>query len=56
MHLALGNTDRTIEYLARSLDEREGPMAFLKLDPEWDPLHQDPRFAELAARPGAATS
>ena len=56
MHLALGNTDRTIEYLARSLDEREGPMPFLKLDPEWDPLHQDPRFAELAARPGAATS
>ena len=52
MHLALGNTDRTIEYLARSLDEREGPMPFLKLDPEWDPLRGDPRFGELVSRLG----
>ena len=50
IHLALGNMDRTIEYLARSLDEREPLAAFLKLDPEWDPLRGDPRFGELVSR------
>jgi len=50
MHLALGNMDRTIEYLARSLDERVPFTAFLKLDPEFDPLRGDPRFDELVSR------
>jgi serine/threonine-protein kinase len=52
IHLVLGNMDRTIEYLARSLDEREPLTAFLKLDPEWDPLRDDPRFGELVSRLG----
>jgi serine/threonine-protein kinase len=50
MHLALGNTDRTVEYLARSLDERAPFTAFLKLDPEFDPLRGDSRFDELVSR------
>jgi tetratricopeptide (TPR) repeat protein len=52
IHLALGNMDRTIEYLARSLDEREPLAVFLKLDAEWDPLRGDPGFSELVSHLG----
>jgi serine/threonine-protein kinase len=52
MHLALGNMDRTIESVARSLDEREPYSALLELDPEFDPLRGDPRFGELVSRLG----
>jgi adenylate cyclase len=52
MHLALGNVDRTIEYLARSLDERAFFTILLKLDPEFDPLRGVPRFGELVSRLG----
>src|SRR5215471_19687660 len=52
VHLALGNMDQTIEYLARSLDERAFFVTFLKLDPEFDPLLGDPQFDELVSRLG----
>jgi tetratricopeptide (TPR) repeat protein len=52
VHIALGNIDRAIECVARSLDEREPFSAFLKLDPEFDPLRGDPRFSELVSRAG----
>ena len=49
---ALGNIDQAIECVARSLDEREPFSAFLKLDPAFDPLRGDPRFAELVSSLG----
>ena len=49
---ALGNIDQAIESVARSLDEREPFSAFLKLDPAFDPLRGDPRFAELVSSLG----
>jgi serine/threonine-protein kinase len=52
LHSALGNIDQAIETVARSLDEREPLSAFLKLDPEFDPLRGDPRFDELGSRLG----
>jgi tetratricopeptide (TPR) repeat protein len=50
LHIALGNIDQAVESVARSLDEREPYLAFLKLDPEFDPLRGDPRFGELVSR------
>jgi TolB-like protein len=50
IHLALGDMDRAMEFLIKSLDERELFSLFLKLDPEFDPLRGDPRFDELVAR------
>jgi serine/threonine-protein kinase len=50
VHIALGSMDQAIESLARSLEEREPLSAFLKLDPEFDPLRGDPRFDGLVSR------
>jgi serine/threonine-protein kinase len=50
IHLALGDKDQAIEYLAKSLDEREPFSLFMKHDPEFDPLRGDPRFQELLAK------
>ena len=52
LHIALGDFDQAIESVAKSLDEREPVSAFLKLDPEFDPLRGDPRFDELVSRLG----
>ncbi|HEY7333364.1 MAG TPA: tetratricopeptide repeat protein [Bryobacteraceae bacterium] len=52
LYIALGDADRGIESVARSLDEREPISAFLKLDPEFDPLRGDPRFGSLVSRVG----
>ena len=50
VHIALGSMDQAIESVARSLEEREPLSAFLKLDPEFDPLRGDPRFDGLVSR------
>jgi tetratricopeptide (TPR) repeat protein len=52
LYIASGNIDQAIEAIARSLEEREPLSAFLKLDPEFDPLRGDPRFDELVSRLG----
>jgi serine/threonine-protein kinase len=52
VHIALGNIDQTMESVNKSLDEREPLSAFLKLDPEFDPLREHPRFGELGSRLG----
>jgi hypothetical protein len=36
-----------LSWLERACDEHSGHVVFLKVEAEWDPLRQDPRFAEL---------
>jgi serine/threonine-protein kinase len=52
VHIALGNIDRAMDSVNKSLDEREPVSAFLKLDPQFDPLREHPRFGELGSRLG----
>ena len=52
LHIALANFDQAIDFVARSLDERELFSVFVKLDPEFKPLRKDPRFDELVSRLG----
>jgi serine/threonine protein kinase/TolB-like protein len=52
LHGALGEKDEAFQYLNRGYAERCRPMAFLKVDPLWDPLRSDPRFSELLKRVG----
>lgn len=49
---ALGNKDEAFKWLDQALDRRFGPLIYLKVNPIWDPLRQDPRFAEYVRRVG----
>jgi hypothetical protein len=44
---ALGERAKALDLLERSYAERDGLMVFLKVDPKWDKMRSEPRFAEL---------
>lgn len=46
----LGNRDEAFRWLEKLCEERSGFAALLKVDPELDSLHSDPRFQGLLAR------
>ena len=50
LHLALGDTDKTIEWIERARDERRGWLTYLKVEPLLDPIRADPRYFELVRR------
>ena len=52
VHVGLGEHDRALELLDDAMHEREPLLLFLGLDSLWDPLRDDPRFAELLDRIG----
>ncbi len=51
-HGALGNRDEAFKWLAQAIDSRFGPMVYLKVNPIWDPLRDDPRFTAAVRRVG----
>jgi hypothetical protein len=48
---SLGNKDEAFKWLDQTID-RFSPMIYLKVNPIWDPLRSDPRFAERLRRVG----
>lgn len=50
-YAALGEKDLAVQALEKAFAERE-PMAWLNVDPEWDPIRADPRFQDLVRRVG----
>lgn len=48
----LGNRDRALELLARSVERRETDVPFLGVDPVFEPLRREARFAALCGRLG----
>ncbi|HET8924715.1 MAG TPA: tetratricopeptide repeat protein [Candidatus Acidoferrum sp.] len=52
IHLGLGEIDAAFEWLRKGLDERSYWNVFLKMDPVYDPIRPDPRFAEMLKRIG----
>ena len=44
--------DLAIDYLQKSIDTREVNNAFIRVDPDLRPLHQDPRYLQLLERAG----
>ena len=51
----LGEKDVAFQYLERAFDERSFWMPFLKVDPLFDSLRDDPRFRDLLGRIGLLT-
>jgi adenylate cyclase len=47
VHALLGDRDRAFELLERAYQEKDWTVRELKVSPIWDPLRDDPRFAEL---------
>jgi eukaryotic-like serine/threonine-protein kinase len=50
--IGLAEADRAFGWLERALEERSSWLAFLNVDPIFDPLRGDARFAGLVARVG----
>jgi TolB-like protein/Tfp pilus assembly protein PilF len=47
IHAALGDHDRGFRWLRQAIKERSGWIAYLRVDPRLDHLHEDPRFASV---------
>jgi TolB-like protein/DNA-binding winged helix-turn-helix (wHTH) protein len=52
VHIGLGDTDRAFEWLQKGLEARDWQMVMLKVEPTFDGLRSDPRFAALLERIG----
>jgi hypothetical protein len=48
----LGERDETYAWLERGYDRRDPKMVFLKVEPKWNNLRDDPRFQDLMRRVG----
>jgi DNA-binding winged helix-turn-helix (wHTH) protein len=49
---ALGEKERAIEQLGKAYEVRAGWIINLKVEPLFDPLRSDPRFADIMRRVG----
>ncbi len=50
VYAALGEKEQALDWLEKDYAARGGWMVWLKVDPAFDPLRQDPRFQELLQR------
>ncbi|HEU5169981.1 MAG TPA: protein kinase [Gemmatimonadales bacterium] len=50
VHIALGDADDAFRWLERAWEERRGWLAYLRVEPIFDPIRGDPRFDRLLAR------
>ncbi len=51
-YLGLGDNDQAFAWLDRAYQEHSGILQVIKVDPLFDPLRGDPRFADLVRRVG----
>jgi len=54
VYAGLGEREQAFEWLNKAYDERSHWLVWLKLDPRWENLRPDPRFAKLVRRIGLA--
>jgi len=50
LYVGLGDKDHAFEQLNRAYEDRAGWIIYLNVEPIFDPLRSDPRFAELVRR------
>jgi TolB-like protein/Tfp pilus assembly protein PilF len=54
IHIGLGHSDAAFEWLLRAFDAHDVHLAFLTIDPKWDPMRNETRFNDLVKRCGFA--
>ena len=52
VYAGLGEKDQAFAWLEKAYGERTSRLSYLKVEPLWDPLRSDPRFADLVRRIG----
>jgi serine/threonine protein kinase/Tfp pilus assembly protein PilF len=52
IYAGLGDKDQAFAWLEKAYDEHSFNMAWLRVEPRWDSLRSDPRFADLVRRLG----
>ena len=52
IYAGLNDHDQAIEWLGKALQERSDFLVYLKVDPRFDSLHEDPRFKKIAQTVG----
>jgi len=52
IYARLGENDHAFEWLGKAYQERDSDLVFLKVEPVWDNLRSDPRYADLLRRVG----
>ena len=52
IYAGLGEKDQAFAWLEKAYEEHSFKMAWLKVEPRWDSLRSDPRFADLVHRLG----
>ena len=52
VYAGLGENDQAFTWLEKAYGERTSRLGYLKVEPLWDPLRSDPRFADLVRRIG----
>ncbi|MGI8897035.1 MAG: protein kinase domain-containing protein [Pyrinomonadaceae bacterium] len=50
IYTSLGDKEQALEYLEKAYQERSTWLMWIKVDPRFDPLRSDPRFADLLRR------
>jgi hypothetical protein len=48
----LGDKDEAFAWLGKAFEERDLQLTFIKVDPTWDSIRSDSRFAALMQRIG----
>lgn len=52
LYTGIGEKDQALEHLNKAVEERVGWIIQVKVEPLFDPLHSEPRFADLVRRLG----
>jgi len=52
IYAGLGEKDQAFAWLEKGYEERSFQMQWLTVEPRWDSLRSDPRFADLLRRMG----
>jgi serine/threonine-protein kinase len=52
VHVALGEVERALELLEDGIRTRSPYLGELNVEPQWDPIREDPRFREILRRVG----